>query len=480
MPRLVGPTAIACFSLGIGLQTGAQPPSNALAPEACCPTDGLGLVGVEEADCTVMGGSYPVQGSTSNVQGALPGDGDVNGDLVINLDDFASWPKCAGGPGDPISDMGCAPLDFKGDDRVDLVDFAGFQLSIAHCLDETDTDSDGLSDLCDNCPNDANPKQEDADNDGIGDECDNCPSTFSADHCSKAIACGDEGTIAFDNTSATQDGPPHTRCIAFGEDHIDNDVWVCWTAPCTGTVFVSTCNLTTVDTKIAVYNGCTCPVTDAELLACNDDVCDVQAHLSFEAAVGQSYLIRMGTFPGQPGGTGVVSVSCGLSECPSAGDCSTRHGTPGCDDEECCEAVCVRDPFCCGAVDGQWDVICAEEAAGFCDGSFAACAADAGSCTDPDGNGTPGCEDIECCNAVCLDDPFCCVDEWDNLCSTSEAAICLSTCGPRQGNCLEAHGSPGCEDESCCAEVCPRDEFCCQVEWDDTCAEMAADLCSPP
>ena len=121
-----------------------------------------------------------------------------------------------------------------------------------------------------------------------------------------------------------------------------------------------------------------------------------------------------------------------------------------------------------------------DEAAGFCAGSFAACTADAGSCTDPDGNGTAGCEDVECCNAVCLDDPFCCVDEWDNVCSENEAAICFSTCGDRQGNCLVANGSPGCEVESCCAEVCPRDSFCCQIEWDDTCAEMAADLCTLP
>ena len=87
---------------------------------------------------------------------------------------------------------------------------------------------------------------------------------------------------------------------------------------------------------------------------------------------------------------------------------------------------------------------------------------------------------MECCNAVCLDDPFCCVDVWDKVCAENEAAICFSTCGPKQGNCLEANGTPGCEIENCCAEVCPRDSFCCQVDWDDTCAGMAAALCSLP
>ena len=36
-------------------------------------------------------------------------------------------------------------------------------------------DTDGLGDVCDNCPNDYNPLQEDTDRDGVADACDNCP-----------------------------------------------------------------------------------------------------------------------------------------------------------------------------------------------------------------------------------------------------------------------------------------------------------------
>jgi len=42
-------------------------------------------------------------------------------------------------------------------------------------LDTSDVDGDAIYDLCDNCPQDANPDQSDKDADGIGDSCDPTP-----------------------------------------------------------------------------------------------------------------------------------------------------------------------------------------------------------------------------------------------------------------------------------------------------------------
>ena len=50
-------------------------------------------------------------------------------------------------------------------------------VSVLCCYDTDDYDEDEIGDLCDNCPDDANPNQEDADGDEIGDVCDDCTDT---------------------------------------------------------------------------------------------------------------------------------------------------------------------------------------------------------------------------------------------------------------------------------------------------------------
>lgn len=130
------------------------------------------------------------------------------------------------------------------------------------------------------------------------------------DDCANATAISGEGTFPFDNLFATSVGPDHLACDFFGFQTIDNDVWYCWTADCDATVRVETCGLTGVDTKIAVYDGCACPPTDADLLACNDDDCGLQSGLEFTAVAGNTYLIRVGTFAGASGGSGSFLVDC--------------------------------------------------------------------------------------------------------------------------------------------------------------------------
>ena len=50
-------------------------------------------------------------------------------------------------------------------------------------------------------------------------------------------------------------------------------------------------------------------------------------------------------------------------------------------------------------------------------------------------------------------------------------------CGsPGTGDCLEANGSPYCENQTCCEAVCAVDPFCCLTEWDEICVSSTLDF----
>jgi hypothetical protein len=51
----------------------------------------------------------------------------------------------------------------------------------ARWIDTPDSDGDGATDTCDNCPAVANPDQLDSDSDALGDACDNCPYAYNPD-----------------------------------------------------------------------------------------------------------------------------------------------------------------------------------------------------------------------------------------------------------------------------------------------------------
>ena len=172
------------------------------------------------------------------------------------------------------------------------------------------------------------------------------------------------------------------------------------------------------------------------------------------------------------------------AQCPGEGNCCEDNGSIGCDDIDCCTLVCGADPFCCAET---WDQVCADQAADLCSdlcgGGGGPCGEGAGDCCDPAGNGTPGCDDIECCEQICAADPFCCDTSWDGICAGAAAAECAVCQAPQlcppdaDGCCYAANGTPGCNDPACCETVCGIDPFCCDIEWDGTCAAQAVDAC---
>ncbi len=263
------------------------------------------------------------------------------------------------------------------------------------------------------------------------------PARPANDDCVNARPIDAAGLFDFNINLATTDGMVLTPCAAPQGPRIDSDVWYCFTSPCTDKVFVRTCGQTSVDTIVAVYEGCSvCPPGENILLGANDDLCGElgrpkQSMVIFDATAGSQYMIRVGRFPGANRGTGRIDITCGppaTGGCDAlAGDCCDVAGTttPGCSDDACCATVCACDPFCCS---DRWDAGCATfgfqgsgcGAALLCQDACAECGNPfAGDCCSDLGTGTPFCSDATCCAAVCACDPFCCEVEWDVGCATS-------------------------------------------------------------
>ncbi|MFO0873731.1 MAG: proprotein convertase P-domain-containing protein [Phycisphaerales bacterium] len=168
-------------------------------------------------------------------------------------------------------------------------------------------------------------------------------------------------------------------------------------------------------------------------------------------------------------------ASCGGCGEPAAGDCCTAHATTGCADGACCAAVCSIDTFCC---ESQWDRGCVAEAI-----DLPACGCEpplpcpaAGSCYAAHAN--TGCDNAACCTLVCGIDPHCCQSGWDAACANEALATCAGCGNAASGDCCSAHVGTGCDQLDCCSAVCAIDVTCCDVGWDASCADLAFTL--PP
>ena len=169
-------------------------------------------------------------------------------------------------------------------------------------------------------------------------------------------------------------------------------------------------------------------------------------------------------------------VNRAIEECPSCenpantASCYAPHAGTYCNDSACCEVVCDLDPFCCST---QWDSACAASAIKSCPGCENP--GNTASCYAPH-EGTY-CNDSSCCATVCAKDPFCCTNEWDEFCAESAAENCPGCGNPNAGSCYAARETPFCESADCCATVCAADPFCCETRWDQFCVNRAITDC---
>jgi len=127
------------------------------------------------------------------------------------------------------------------------------------------------------------------------------PITVSvADECVRALNISGFGLFPWDNTEATTGilAQNLSSCIIAGESGIGADIWFKWKSTTNNSVTIDTCQLTDVDTKMAVYATNDCQSLKEEtLLECSSDDCDFKSRVTFKAQVGKEYLIQLGTYP---------------------------------------------------------------------------------------------------------------------------------------------------------------------------------------
>jgi len=127
------------------------------------------------------------------------------------------------------------------------------------------------------------------------------PPSTNNDNCQNAKPIGDVTNVAFNTSSATQDGP---RLCMNGPN-----IWFCYTASCTGKATVNLAG-SSYDTMLAVYDGCECYPTVTDMIECNDDFGNTrQSKIVFDAVAGSRYLIEVGGY-GREAGQGLLTVSC--------------------------------------------------------------------------------------------------------------------------------------------------------------------------
>jgi hypothetical protein len=180
-----------------------------------CTNDGNCEAYIQGGTCAVGGGFCAYDddcGETCSISGSgCASDGDCPSGETCDLC-LSNFPTCTFPADGPVEDTDSATVYITGDNCPDL-----------DSDDMMDTDSDGAGDLCDNCPDDANPRtcseganacdfdtdctasatdvcvQSDSDTDGVGNVCDNCPNDMNAD---QADADSDDVGDVCDNCPA--------------------------------------------------------------------------------------------------------------------------------------------------------------------------------------------------------------------------------------------------------------------------------------
>jgi len=280
------------------------------APIGFCPQDIDGNYAVDVIDLLKVIDTYGVCGD-----GSFKPAGDVDGDCCVTVSDVLSVVDAWGNDCTPVGacclpEGGCAEQEteencllaggeYNGDDASCA--FSNCPDNGACCFDDGSC-TYGLPQACIDLGGGFQ---------GNGTDCDttNCPIAGAGDECSNAMIAVN-GANAFETLTATPSDNPPTDELCAGT-YLDwgnsPDVWFRYTASATGSINITTCDIASYDTSLALYSG-SCD----NLVACNGDAsgssCQVYySEINYTVEAGATYYIRIGGWQ-EATGTGTLTI----------------------------------------------------------------------------------------------------------------------------------------------------------------------------
>jgi hypothetical protein len=148
-------------------------------------------------------------------------------------------------------------------------------------------------------------------------------SSIPNDDCDTAIVVlgGDNPFTTIGSTDSGIDDS--LNCSTSSGPSVSKDAWFEFTAFCTGPLTLSTCEGTSFDTRMSIYDADTgCPSSGDSPFACNDDSCGTGSFISTFAFTGQTFLIRIGSSDGSTG-DGTLRIECGGQGGPENDECDS-------------------------------------------------------------------------------------------------------------------------------------------------------------
>ena len=91
-----------------------------------------------------------------------------------------------------------------------------------------------------------------------------------------------------------------------------------------------------------------------------------------------------------------------------------------------------------------------------------------------------------CAAKVCAADSFCCSNSWDSICVGEVQSVCNQSCtgggGGGGSTCAHSICNSGVKltgtCDSCAAQICAADSFCCNNKWDSQCVGEVSSICN--